>query len=231
MELAERHRKVLMVGHVFLFNPGIEFIQHLMTSADLGDIRYLSSIRTNLGPIRSDVNAAFDLAAHDVAIFNWLLNSTPLEVTATGGCFVRSTIEDVVFASLRYPNGALANIQASWLNPLKVRQMTVVGSQKMVTWDDLNMSTPVAIYDRGAGIVPAPTDFGEFSRIRMWDGDIRLPRIAVVEPLKAQMQHILSVIRQSIPCRSGAAFSAEIVRVLEAISQSMRLHGQPVRLS
>jgi predicted dehydrogenase len=150
IDLAQARGLVLMVGHVFLFNPGIMKVKQILETGGLGNLHYMHAIRTNLGPIRRDCNAAFDLATHDISIFNWLVGCEPLAVSATGGCFLQPGIEDVVSISLKYPGDVFGSIQASWLNPKKVRQITVVGSKQMVTWDDLQLGSPVACYDKGA---------------------------------------------------------------------------------
>jgi predicted dehydrogenase len=176
------------------------------------------------------VNAAFDLAAHDIAIFNWLLDDEPISVSATGACYLRPGIEDVVFISLHYPKNIYATVEASWLNPRKVRHMTVVGSQKMVTWDDMEPNTPVAIYDRGANAQQEYNDFGEFLRISMWNGDVRLPRIQSEEPLKLQSLEFVNAIRQKHAFRSDGTFSLGVVKALEAIGKSLRINGAPVQV-
>ena len=163
-ELASSCGLVLMVGHVFLFNPGAVKLKELITAGELGRPYYMSAVRTNLGPIRSDVNAAYDLAAHDISIFNWLLESSPESVSATGASFLRPGIEDVVFISLKYPNGTLANIQVSWFSPKKVRQITVVGSRKMANWDDMELNMPISIFDKGVNSDLEYRDYGEFLR-------------------------------------------------------------------
>ena len=228
--LAEQMQRFLMVGHVFLFNPGIVKLKELLTSGELGTLCYLSAVRTNLGPIRRDVNVAYDLAAHDVSIFNWLIGQEPESVSATGAVYLQPSVEDVAFISLRYAGNRIANIQASWLNPKKVRQITAVGSRKMVVWDDLELQTPVAIYDRGAKATPEPTDFGEFLRIAMWDADVRLPRVEAEEPLKVQAQDFLDTIRsgRGDENRSNGPFALGVVRTLEAIRTSLKMNGSPV---
>lgn len=230
VELAESHGLVLMVGHVFLFNAAIVKMKELLDAGELGKLHYLTAIRTNLGPIRYDVNAAYDLAAHDISIFNWLLGSEPESVSAIGGTFLQSHIEDVVFSTLRYPGNVLANIHSSWLNPKKIRQIIMVGSQKMLTWDDLELSTPVAIYEKGATAINEPSDYSEFLRISMWDGDIRLPKIPIEEPLKVQNRHFIDSIEQRIDVeRSGGRFGLGVVGVLESISQSLSMNGALVQ--
>ncbi|MBI4676270.1 MAG: Gfo/Idh/MocA family oxidoreductase [Elusimicrobia bacterium] len=227
--LARRKRRILMTGHVFLFNPGIVKLKELVDSGELGDIHYLSFTRTNLGPIRGDVNVAYDLASHDVSIANWLLGAEPLKASATGGVYLQEGIHDVFFATLTYPDRKLVHIQGSWLNPKKVRQLTVVGGKKMVSWDDLELNTPLAVYDRGAHVTPEYSSYGEFLRVSMWDADVRLPKVATVEPLKVQNEHFLQAVRAGRLGRCDAGFSAGVVRVLEAINESMAKEGAPVR--
>ena len=230
VDLADSVERVLMVGHVFLFNPGIVRLKKLVDDDELGALQYLSATRTNLGPIRGDVNAAYDLAAHDIAIFNWLLDAEPELVSATGACFVQPGIEDVVMISLRYPNGVLASVQTSWLNPKKVRELTVVGDRQMVTWDDLDTSTPIAIYDKGAHTEQDYGDFGEFQRLTMWDGDVRLPKIPLAEPLRAQGLAFLDYIRTDQIERSDGRFAQGVVEVLSAVAQSIESDGRPIAL-
>ena len=228
--LAASKNLILMVGHVFLFNPGIVKLKELFNSGELGSLYYLSAIRTNLGPIRNDVNASFDLASHDIAIFNWLLNDEPEVVTAMGGAFLQPNIEDVVFISMKYPSNVYASIQCSWLNPKKTRQITVVGSKKMLTWDDLELNTPIAIYDRGAKSTDDYNDYGQFLRISMWDGDIRLPKVQPEEPLKAQARYFLDCIKKGSIKESGGDFGLSVVRVLNAIHESLKNNGTTVRI-
>jgi predicted dehydrogenase len=230
-EIADARKLALMVGHVFLFNPGIVRLKEFLHSGEIGTLNYVSAVRTNLGPIRTDVNAAFDLASHDISIFNWLLESEPELVSAVGGSFLQNNIEDVVFLSLRYPDGVLANIQASWLNPKKVRQISVIGTRRMITWDDLDMNSPIAIYDKGADLRQEYGDFGEFLRISMWDGDVRLPKVNQVEPLKAQDGYFLDVLQNgAMVQRSNGEFSVGVVRALEAAVESLKSGGNPVRV-
>lgn len=229
-ELARRQQRVLFVGHIFLFNAGIAKLKELHDAGDLGRVQYITASRTNLGPIRSDVNAAYDLAAHDISIFNWLLKEEPEVVTATGAAFLQPKTEDVVFLTMTYPSGVIASIRASWLDPKKVRQITLVGSKRMATWDDLDLTSPVAIYDKGAMAEQESNDYGEFLRVSMWEGDVRLPKIQLEEPLRAQNRHFLEAIKGRVKPRSDAGFAAGVVRVLEASAQSLAQHGAPIKL-
>jgi predicted dehydrogenase len=230
VELAGSKKLILMVGHVFLFNKGILKLKELLQQDGLGDLYYLSAIRANFGPIRDDVNVAFDLSSHDIAIFNWLLDSEPEVVTATGGSFLQQNVEDVVFVNLRYPGNICANIQSSWLNPKKVRQITVVGSKKMLTWDDLELNTPIAIYDKGAKQVHEYSDYGEFLRISMWDGDVRMPKVEIEEPLRLQDRFFVESIKQGYITKSDGLFALGVVKVLEAISESLKHNAVPVQV-
>src|SRR5947209_6837870 len=140
--LAESAGTVLMVGHVFLYNEAIQRVKEYLIDRSLGRVYYISMVRTNLGPIRVDVNAGWDLAAHDIAIANWWLEAEPLTVSAVGGTWINDGLEDAVFASFRYPNDVLVKLDASWLNPRKVRDITIVGEHRMMTVDDMNLNEP-----------------------------------------------------------------------------------------
>jgi predicted dehydrogenase len=235
LDLAQAEGRTLMVGHVFLFNPGIMKLKELVYTGELGELQYLSASRTNLGAFCSDVNVAYDLATHDISIFNWLLASEPEVVSATGASFVRANIEDVAFVSMRYPGNVLANIHVSWLDPKKVRRITVVGRRQMATWDDLQPTSPIAIYDKGAMTVRDYGDYGEYLRLSTWEGDIRLPRVRPDEPLKLQAIEFLERLRNGhnqhdYTEHSRSEFSLGIVRVLEAIDDSMKQGGSPVEV-
>lgn len=222
VRLAHECRRVLMVGHIFLFNPGLLHIRELLTSGELGELRYITATRTNLGPVRSDVNAVWDLASHDIAVFHWLTGSAPVEVSAVGASYLQPGVEDVATITLRYPGNVLATSHCSWLDPRKVRRMTIVGSQRMATWDDLNLSSPVAVYEKGGEGRWETSDYGDFLRVSLWEGDVCLPKIAPDEPLKAQTAEFLSAIRVGRAPRSDAEFGARVVGVLEKIEACLR---------
>ena len=219
---------VLMVGHVFLFNGGILKLKELMRFGDLGRIHYASAVRTNLGPIREDINAAYDLASHDVSIFNFLFDSSPISVSACGHAYLKPGIEDVVFITLTYPNDIIVAVEASWLNPKKVRQITLVGDKKMATWDDLS-SMPVSIYDKGVAREPYYDSYGEFHLLTR-DGDVSIPRIQLEEPLKRQAKFFIDAIGKGSASVCSGEHGLAVVRVLEAIGESMRQGGAQVAL-
>ena len=219
--LAKSKGLMLMVGHVFLFNPGILKVKELVDAGEVGEVRSLSAIRTNLGPVRSDVNAAWDLASHDIAIFNWLLGSEPVEVQAMGAAFLQPGIEDVVNIAMKYPGNVLASIQCSWLDPKKVRQITLVGSKRMITWDDLALSNPVAVYEKAVETNREVGDYGEFLRLSMLDGDVRLPKVKPEEPLRVQAQAFIAAMCNGRATVSDGAFGLGVVRTLERVQRDL----------
>ncbi|MEW6729908.1 MAG: Gfo/Idh/MocA family oxidoreductase [Acidobacteriota bacterium] len=229
VQLAKERNLVLMVGQVFLFNNGILKLKEYLEFGDLGKIYCIGSTRTNLGPIRQDVNAVYDLASHDIAIFNFLLGTHPREVSAVGEAFLQKGIEDLAFISMRYPNDILARIQVSWLDPRKVREITLVGDKKMVTWDDLAVVGPVQIYDKGVVREPYYEDYGHFHLLAR-EGDITIPRIKMEEPLKNQARYFLNAIRKGHADVSDGASGLEVVRAIEAIQQSLNQRGAPIEV-
>ncbi len=217
-QMAEKNSLILMVGHVFLFNPGILELKRLISGNEIGDIHYLHAQRTNLGPVRRDVNAVYDLASHDLSIFNYLLNATPKVLSAVGKCYLQPAIEDVAFVSLEYPGNILAHIHVSWLDPKKIRQITVVGKDKMMTWNDLSLSGPVEIYYKRVEKEPYYKDFGEF-HLLVKEGESRIPYVKNIEPLRQQTDHFVDcIVHRKKPIADGHG-AAEIVRTLETIQE------------
>jgi predicted dehydrogenase len=225
---AERLGRILMVGHVFLFNPGIQKLREFITNGHCGKIHYAYSTRTNLGPFRQDVNAVWDLASHDISIFNHLFGALPTQVSARGESFLQPGIEDVAFITLQYPEKVLAALHVSWIDPRKVRRITVVGDSKMLQWNDLE-TEPVRVFDKGVVRDHTYQTFGEFLLIAR-EGDVLSPRVTPGEPLRLQAQHFLSCLRERKKPLSDALGGLDVVRVLEAADRSMRLSGAPVDL-
>ncbi len=224
--LAESRGLVLMVGHVFLFNAAIRRVKDYLDAGRIGRVFYLSMVRTNLGPIRMDVNAAWDLAAHDVAIANAWLQAAPESAAAQGGSWINPGIEDAVFATLWYPEGVMAHLHVSWLSPRKVRDITVVGEKGMLTFDDMNLSEPLRLYDKQVTETRTPGFIDSFASFRtsIRDGDIAIPKVASNEPLRAECEHFLECIATGSRPISDGWSGAAAVRVLAAIDRSMR-HG------
>ena len=229
LELARSQRLALMVGHVFVYNPAIRKVKEYLDAGHLGKAYYVSMVRTNLGPIRADVNAAWDLAAHDLSIANYWLNAEPLSVSAIGGTWINQGIEDAVFATLRYPQGVLVNLHASWLNPRKARDITVVGERRMLTFDDMNLNEPLRIYNKQVTDVSTrPTYIDSFASFHasIRKGDITVPKVAVGEPLAAQCAHFLECIVSGKQPFTGAPEGIAVVRALEAMQRSIRARGR-----
>ena len=233
--IASAAGRVLLTGHVFLFNEGIRAVKQHIDSGELGQVQYLSSVRTNLGPIRTDVSALWDLAAHDVSIFQYWLERMPVRATGKGGIYVNPGIEDVVFATLEYPDGVLASLHATWLSPNKLRQITVVGDRKMLVFDDMSLAEPIRIYDKGvcagatdgapvAAVAPVAPIIDSFAGFRssIREGEIVIPRVATSEPLLVECEHFLDCILRGQKPICGAAEAISVVRVLDAIERSLR---------
>ena len=221
--------RILMVGHIFRFHPAIHVMQKLLTTGALGQVEYLTFTRTNLGPIRSDVNVVWDLMTHDVSLLLYFINETPAWVSAQGAAYLRPECEDIAFATLGFERGVTANIRASWLDPRKVRQITAVGTTKMAFFDDLDPSEPVRIYDKGAFREPSYESFGEFKLVTR-SGDVVLPAVPASEPLKNQCQHFLRALSGG-PVLSDAEDGLRVVAILAAINKSIRENGVPQRLA
>jgi predicted dehydrogenase len=231
VELAESKGLRLMVGHTFLYNVGIRKVKAYITHGDVGRVYYIYARRTNLGPIRRDVNALWDLAPHDVSIFNYLLDGTPEWVSAVGACVLGNGREDVGFISLGYPNNVIGHAQLSWADPHKVREVVVVGSDKRIVFDDLNAQELVRVFEKGVKLMePAAPTYGEYQFL-MRDGDIIIPKIEASEPLKNQCKHFLEcVIQGSSPLTDGK-FGLDIVRVMVAVDRSVEQRGTPVQVT
>lgn len=227
--MACRAGRVLMVGHVFVFNSGIIKLKELISSGELGTVQYLDAVRTNLGPMRGDVNALYDLGTHDLSIFHCLLESQPAAVSAQGSCITQERIEDVCFATLHYPGRTLAHLHVSWLNPRKVRTLTVVGSKKMAHWDDTSADDTVRVYDKGLSEPPYYNSFGEF-QYALRNADVHLPAIRRSEPLLDQARAFAAWVLDGMPAQAGAAEGIAVVRALEAATTSMHSGGALCRI-
>lgn len=230
-ELALKKKKVLMTGHIFLFNPGIVWLKKYIDAGEVGQIYSAYAIRTNLGPFRYDVNAMWDLAPHDISILNYLFEGCPINVSARGQKCLGKSLEDLAFATLEYPNNLLANVHVSWLDPKKVRQITIVGSKKMIVWDDLDNIGPIKIYDKHVEKTSTFYEtYGEFQLLSR-EGSITIPQIGMGEPLKTQAQYFLNCIEKNeLPVLCDAQKGYEVVKTLCAIQESIQQNGACVKL-
>jgi predicted dehydrogenase len=228
--MAERGDRVLLTGHTFLYNEGVKHVKELIGRGELGRTYYLYATRTNMGPFRSDVNALWDLAPHDIAIFDHLVGDVPRWVSAVGARVLRNGREDVGFITLHYAGGVLGHIHVSWADPQKVRQCVVVGSDRRIAFNDLDPVERVRVYDRG--VKPDEEDgvttYGEHLLVR--EGDITSPALAATEPLKHLCGHFLHCIRRrERPITSGRS-GREVVAIMQAVQASVARYGAPVRV-
>lgn len=222
--------RVLMPGHVFLYNAGVRKVREYIASGELGDVYYAYSQRLNLGQVRRDVNALWNFAPHDLSILDWWFDATPERVTASGFSYIQPGIEDVVFMTLEYPNGIGANVHISWLDPHKVRLMTVVGSEKMVVYDDTSADERIRLYDKG--VVKKVLDgadqlLGRFETFAQFQlllraGDVLIPKIDFVEPLQLEFADFAAAIRGERPPLSDAVLGTQVVKSLVRADACLR---------
>ena len=230
-ELADKEGLILMVAHTFLYNSGIQKLREYVKSSNFGRVYYLHATRTNLGPIRPDVNAVWDLAPHDISIFNYLLDEQPQWASAIGARALGTGREDVAFITLGYSNDVIGNIHVSWADPNKVREVVVVGSRQRLVFDDLNSYERVRVYEKGVSVGETHAgSFGEF-KLLMRDGDIISPKIELNEPLKTQITDFVEAILGNRKPISDALTGTRVVQALKAIDASIRERGKAVEVA
>jgi predicted dehydrogenase len=227
MELADNHGLVVMPGHTFLYSPPVEMIRQIIQSGELGEIYFISTSRVNLGLHQSDVSVVWDLGPHDFSILHYWLGETPAYVSAlTRGCVMPHT-PDIAFVNLEFPSQTVAHVELSWLAPSKLRRTTIVGSQKMIVYDDTS-NEPVRVFDSGV-VLPDPGSFGEH-RLSYRTGDIVSPHISASEPLLLEMQDFCTAIRTGSMPRSSAQLGYEVVRIMESVDHSLEQNGARVQV-
>lgn len=224
IDLAATSGLTLMVGHTFLYSSPIRMIRNLISNGELGDIRYINSQRLNLGLFQKDINVVWDLAPHDISIILHLLESTPSSVNCQGNAHITPGIEDISNLSLHFESGQFATVQSSWLEPRKVRQMTIVGTQRMIVYDDIEPMEKIRIYDARVEKPPHYDNFGEFQYAYHY-GDSYIPRIEQSEPLRQMCQHFIESVQSgALPLSCGNS-GLKVVRILEACTESLKLNG------
>ena len=227
IELAERRGLVLMPGHTFLYSPSVILIRSLIASGEVGDIYFISTSRVNLGIHQPDVSVAWDLGPHDFSILRHWLEETPARVSALArGCIIPG-VPDVAFVDLEYASGTVAHVELSWLAPSKLRRTTIVGSRKMIVYEDTS-SEPVRVFDSGA-TVQDPATFGEYA-LTYRTGDILSPHLDVVEPIYRELEDFCEAIRTGSTPRSSAALGLEVVRTIEAVDASLANAGARIEI-
>ena len=225
---AVERRVPVLAGHLLVYHPAVERLRAMVQGGELGRVFYLYGMRLNLGQVRQDENALWSFGPHDVSVALYILGETPVRVAAQGKSYLQPNIEDVVFLTMEFSSGVLAHVQLSWLDPHKVRKLTVVGAKKMVVFDDMEPREKLRIYDKGVDRPPEYRSFGESLAIR--EGDIFIPRIPNVEPLAAELTHFVKVVRGEESPRAGAEDGVRVVKVLEAATRSLEHGGAPEAL-
>jgi predicted dehydrogenase len=229
VRLARQRGRILMVGHLLLYHPAVRFLKSMVERGELGDLFYIYSQRVNLGKVRRDENALWSFAPHDLSVILHLLGQEPIDVVARGSAFLQGSVEDVVFVDLRFPDGKLAHVHVSWLDPHKLRKFTVVGSRKMVVFDDMEAGEKVKIYDKGVDRAGEVVSYGDALTVR--SGDILIPKISLQEPLRVECQHFVDCVREHKTPLTDGAGGLQVVRVLAAAQASLEQGGTPVRLA
>ena len=225
---ADRGGRVLMVGHLLEYHPCVLQLKDLVDQGRLGRLRYMYCQRVNLGVVRKDENAWWSLAPHDVSVILFIFQAEPVTVTAQGQAYLREGVEDVVFAQLKFADGRMAHIHVSWFDPHKIRKMTLVGADKMATFDDMDASEKIRIYDKGADVSGSVVGFEQSVNIR--SGDILIPKTPGGEPLRAECLHFLDCVEHGKTPRSDGRDGLRVVRVLEAAERSLKAGGAPIQL-
>ncbi len=228
LAIAEKRGRILMVGHLLIYHPVVDRLKTMIASGELGKIHYIYTQRVNLGVIRQDENALLSFAPHDLSVILYLVEEEPAVVSAHGESYIQKGIEDVVFVSLRFPDGKMANIHLSWLDPHKLRKVTIVGSKKMVVFDDMEASEKLKIYDKGVGNLSYET-YGEYLSLRF--GDITIPNIKMVEPLRAEAEHFVQCIDSRKRPKTSGEDGLRVVRILMAAQKSLKEKGVLVNLT
>jgi len=227
LELAKKKGVKLMVGHLLEYHPAVEYMKKMIDTGAVGDPLYLYSQRINLGIVRKAENAWWSLAPHDISVACYLFGAKPVTVSASGHAYLQQGIEDVVFANLKFADGRMAHIHVSWLDPHKIRKVTLVGSEKMVVFDDMDASEKIRVYDKGA-VVKSVNSYVEAITLRT--GDVLIPRIPGGEPLRVECQHFIDCVAGDTAPRSDGADGVRVVKALEAGSASLAAGGEPVAL-
>ena len=228
VKVAEKNKKILMVGHLLLYHPAVKLLKSYVENGSLGDLNYMYSTRVNLGQVKAEENALWSLTAHDISVAIYLVGKMPSEVSATGKCYIRDSIQDVVFVSLSFDNKTMAHIHASWLDPHKVRQFTVVGSKKMIVFDDMAATEKIRIYDKGVDWQRNESSYDAFLTLRQ--GDIHIPKIDMVEPLKVECQNFIDSIKNKTRPAADGRNGLQVLRVLTAAQKSIDNNGKPVKI-
>jgi predicted dehydrogenase len=228
-ELALKNNIILCVGHIFLYNAAVNKLKELINDDVIGNIVYIIASRFNLGPIRYDVNTLWDLASHDISIVLYLINSKPVSVNCQGLAYLNNDIHDVCSITIQFENGSMALINASWLHPNKIRQMTIVGDKKMADYNDMESIDKIKIYDKGVEKLSYSKDLNK-NIFSLRNGEIFNPKIDEVEPLKTECQHFINCIKERKQPKTDGQNGIDVVEVLEAAEKSLKKGGEKINI-
>ncbi|OYU92374.1 MAG: oxidoreductase [Bradyrhizobiaceae bacterium PARB1] len=226
---ADRRNLTLMVDHTFLYTPAVQKIRELITKGELGEVYYYDSTRSSLGLFQSDVNVIWDLAVHDISIIQYIMDETPVAVSATGSCHVTGSPENMAHITLFFESKCVAHVSVNWLSPVKVRQTFIGGNKKMIVYDDLEPTEKIKLYDKGITLDVLPENAHQF-RIGYRAGDMWAPNISTKEALQTELEHFIDCVRTGAPPVSNGFSGLRVIEVLEAASRSIADHGKPVSL-
>jgi predicted dehydrogenase len=229
IRIADASGRVLMIGHLLEYHPVVQKLRELITNGELGEVRYIYSQRLNLGTVRVDENALWNFAPHDISVILYLMDAKITDVSARGQCYLQHGIEDVVFMALNFGDKQMGHVHVSWLDPHKIRRVTIVGSQRMAVFDDLESTEKLRIYDKGAAVNSDYNTFAEYIGLRF--GDIMIPYIRGGEPLAVECQHFLRCVRERQRPRSDGQDGLRVIQVLAAAEKSLAANGVPVSIA
>ncbi len=224
IDLAEQRDLTLMVGHTFEYNPAVRALKEIISRGELGQIYYVDAVRVNLGLFNPTLNVLWDLAPHDLSILRYILDRDPIKVSAQGGSCIFKDTHDIAYLHLVFPDNVLAHIHISWLDPCKVRRITVVGSRKMAVYDDVDTLEKIKIYDKGVDPPPYTNTYGDFQCSYRY-GDVLVPNIHFVEPLRLECQHFLDCIIKHAEPQSSGRVGLKVVQILETAQRSLQNGG------
>jgi len=226
--LAKTKGRILMVGHLLLYHPGVQYLKKSVQDGSIGDLLYVYSQRVNLGKVRKDENALWSFAPHDLSVVLHLVGEEPVDVAARGAAFLQPGVEDVVFVDMRFPSGRMAHVHVSWLDPHKLRKFTVVGTQKMIVFDDMEASEKIKVYDKGVDRAGQVVSYGDALTVR--SGDILIPKISLQEPLRLECLHFVECVRERRTPLTDGLGGLRVVKVLDAAQRSLAAGGAPVKV-
>ena len=226
--LAKNRGRILMVGHLLLYHPGVQYLKQAVVDGTIGDLLYIYCQRVNLGKVRKDENALWSFAPHDLSVILHLMDQEPVDVAARGAAFLQKGVEDVVFVDLRFPNGQIAHVHVSWLDPHKLRKFTVVGTQKMIVFDDMEASEKIKVYDKGVDRAGQVVSYGDALTVR--SGDILIPKISLQEPLRLECLHFVECVRERKRPITDGIGGLRVVKVLDAAQKSLKAGGAPIAI-